>query len=108
MKSASSHPLPKNRLLGKSARSVSDRNFHCAAKGGTQKGIGHFFRHFWSPFGDDFVTFFDIFGHLFAYPLLPPPFCGRVKFCHGRPPGGMFVALRLRFSSGLEGPARSS
>ena len=54
--------------------------FHCAAKGGTQKGIGHFFR-FRSPFGNHFVTFFwDVLGHFFAYPLLPPPFCGRVNF----------------------------
>ena len=48
-----------------------------AAKGGTQKGVGHFFL-FRSPFGNLFVTFFDVFGHFFAYPLLPPPFCGRV------------------------------
>ena len=33
-----------------------------------------------SPFGNLFVTFFDGFGHSFAYPLLPPPFCGRVNF----------------------------
>ena len=53
--------------------------FQCDAKGGTQKGIGHFFL-FRSPFGNHFVTFSDAFGHFFAYPLLPPPFCGRVNF----------------------------
>ena len=49
-----------------------------AAKGGTQKGVDHFFQ-FRSPFGNHFVTFFDVFGHFFAYPLLPTPVCGRVK-----------------------------
>ena len=62
--------------------------FHRAAKGGTQKGICHFFL-FWSPFGDDFVTFFDVLGHFFAYLLLPPPFCGRVRIC-----------FRFRFRNG--------
>ena len=51
-----------------------------AAQGGTQKGVGHFFL-FRSPFGNHFVTFFDVFGHFFAFPLLPPPFCGRVIVC---------------------------
>ena len=41
--------------------------------GGTQKGIGHVFR-FRSPFGNHFVTFLNVFGHFFAYLLLPPPF----------------------------------
>ena len=35
---------------------------------------------FWQPFRH----FFDAFGHLFAYPLLPPPFCGRVISNHQR------------------------
>ena len=48
----------------------------------TQKGVGHFFE-FRSPFGNRFVTFLDAFGHFFAYPLLPPPFCGRVKTKEG-------------------------
>ena len=52
--------------------------FHCAAKGGTQKGIGHFFR-FRSLFGNHFVILFEVFGHFLAYPLLPSPFCGRVN-----------------------------
>ena len=54
-----------------------DNSDQRAAKGGTQKGVGHFFL-FRSPFGNRFVTFSDAFGHFFAYPLLPPPFCGRV------------------------------
>ena len=57
-------------------------SFHCATKAGTQKGIGHFFL-FRSLFGNHFVTFFDFFGHYFAYPLLPPPFCGGVIFLQG-------------------------
>ena len=56
------------------ARPIDQR----AAKGGTQKGVGHFFL-FRSPFGDRFVTFSDAFGHFFAYLLLPPPFCGMVN-----------------------------
>ena len=39
--------------------------------------VGDFFL-FRSPFGNRFITFFDAFGHFLAYPLLPPPFCGRV------------------------------
>ena len=42
---------------------------HFAAKGGTQKGIGHFFR-FRSPFGNLFVTFLT-----FLVTFLPIPFC---------------------------------
>ena len=45
-------------------------------KGGGKRGRLLFL--FWSPFGKLVVTVFDVFGHFFAYPLLPPPFCGRV------------------------------
>ena len=53
--------------------------FHRAAKGGRKRGQVTFCL-FWPPFGDDFVTFFDVFGHFFVYHLLPPPFCGRATF----------------------------
>ena len=51
---------------------------HCAAKGGTQKGIGHFFL-FRPPLGNHSVSFLTFLVTFFAYPLLPPPFCGKVK-----------------------------
>ena len=57
---------------------IPDPAFQRAAKGGMQKGVGHVFL-FRSPLGDHFVTFFNGFGHFFAYPLSPPPFCGRVS-----------------------------
>ena len=79
---------PFKQILGSAAavpppappkRDAQHMLFQCAAKGGTQKGVGNFFL-FRSPFGNHFVTFLDVFGHFFAYPLLPPPFCGRVTF----------------------------
>ena len=47
-----------------------------AAKGGTQKGVGHFFL-FRSPFGNRFVTFLNAFGHFFAYSPFASPLLGQ-------------------------------
>ena len=35
---------------------------------------------FRSPFGNNFVTFLTFLVTFFAYPLVPPPFCGSVSF----------------------------
>ena len=63
------------------------RDSQCAAKGGTRKGVGHFFL-FRSPFGKTFLV-----------PFLPiafclPPFCGRVRQDF-TPPGNRGIFTRF-------------
>ena len=48
-------------------------------KRGEAKGERSLFFLLRPPFGNHFVTFCGAFGHFFAYPISPPPFCGRVR-----------------------------
>ena len=79
---------PILKKLSRSERPFSEQLFNVPcrkrgqAKGGRQKGVGHSqllsvtFCPFRSLFGNLFAGV--VFGHLFAYPLLPTPFCGTV------------------------------
>ena len=74
-------------------------SFTVPQKGGDAKGDRSLFFRFRSPFGNLFVTFFDVFlVTFFAYPLLPPPFCGRVILPIRAPCFREYPAL-LRFCS---------
>ena len=68
---------------------------HCAAKGGDAQKIGDCF----FGCGHLLVTvlsFSGVFGHFFAYPLLPPPFCGRVRVALGPLVGQILLSPALR------------
>ena len=54
-----------NRTGDRPSLVIFDREDHCAAKWGTQKGIGHFFL-FRSPFGKPFCHLLMFFDHVFC------------------------------------------